>query len=326
MPTQDAVPAPAPEKITDPRSINFITKLKSFPVQHKVIAGLGVLIALCLIALIIYILQSKPDISKNTGTAKINDSAAPAVVPVPENAIAKVGEEFIYQKDLDVELANYSGNKDETTKKLLTEKLVKDSMTLQAARKENMASVSAEIYNNDDKNYGKRFEVLRTIETKINSRLDQISGTMISVWFYNMLPGKIGVEKGKAEAFKRISDLHKRVVSKEITIEQAANLIKNDPSYEDLDYGYAVNALVPFKNKKGEKITFDEGYNNILWKTNPGEITDVYLASTVNEYTHQNTESYYVFGQIKDKIDRGNSEDFAKWLENRKGDYEVTYY
>lgn len=329
MDSQSSVPIPAPAKTKDPQAASPISKLKSFLMQHKLIAGIGGLIALCLIALIIYILQSKsPGTAKNIGTAKVNDAAAPAVVPVPENAIAKVGDEFIFKSDLEFELANYQGQKDDNAKKILTDKLIRDSIALQAAKKANLINLNldTEVFNADNKNYGKRISDIKNIQTKINTGVDQISGILVSVWFYNYKPAKIGLEEGKKEAFKRISELHSRVVNKEITIEEAGNIIKNDPSYDQLDFGYQNNALFNFSYEKGKKITQNPEYDAILWNTKPGDVTDVFLGKNVNEFTSELGDAYYVFGQVKGKSDKGITQTYDQWLEAQKSNYEVTYY
>jgi hypothetical protein len=300
-------------------SHNFLEKIKKLPLKHKIFAASGAVLALGSVAFLIFILQNKDSGVNMVPGGKTSDSATPKTVPVPENAIAKVGE---------VELANYPGEKNEATKKILTDKLVRDSVALQAAKKENLINLNldSEIFNADNKNYGKRITDIKNIETKINTGMDQISGTLVSVWFHNMVPARIGLEKGKEEALKRISALHRRVVNKEITIEQAGNIIKNDSSYADLDIGYVNNALVPFTFGKGKMITTDARFDAILWNTGPGAVTEVFLAKNKNGFTQQEEDGYYIFGQVKEKRDKGSAQDFRQWLDEKTKEYEVVYY
>ena len=321
---------PVDPKNATPGGNNQSTTKQSILKNRKALIIIAVVVVL-LIALFLLSRSYGPlsDKSQMPGSGSGDDlNKAPGAnysAEKPKTAIAKVGEEYIFQEDLEVELANYSGNKDENVKKILVDKLVKDSIILQAAKKENLATVSGEIFNSNLKNYGKRFGELKAVEEKFYNNIPRISGTIVTVWFYNMYPAKIGLEAGKAEALKRITALHRRVKNGEITIEQAGDLIKKDPSYDNLDFGYTVNALYSFTEPKGDRITFDDGYNEILWKTNPGEITDVYLARTINEFSGVNDEAFYIFGQVTEKTD-GNGQGFPEWYEKQKGNYEVTYY
>jgi hypothetical protein len=150
---------------------------------------------------------------------------------------------------------------------------------------------------------------------------------MISVWFNNQIPAKIGIEKGKAEALKRITTLHDKVINKEITIEDAGRLIISDPSYADLDpYGYKNNAIVTFSEPKGKQITIDSGFDDALWGTKEGDITPIYLGKSINSPRQSPVEAYYIFGQVKKKIEKGNIQDFDSWYTVQKNNYEVTYY
>lgn len=305
----------------------LLEKFKSLS-QKQIIFIIGGLVILTVLIIVLAVLLSKKEawLGTKDETGRTENSFSPVAITPPENAIAKVGEEFIYQTDLDIELANYPGPKGEATKKTLLDKLVNDSIILQAAQKANLVKLDPEVYNADNKNYGKRINDIKNIQTKMDSEVDQISGKMVSLWFYNYKPAKIGLEKGKEEAFRRISALHARVVNKEITMNEAANIIKSDPSYGDLDFGYENNAISTFSSNKGKRIAIDQGFDPVLWKTNPGEITEVYLGKNTNEFTNELVESFYVFGQVDKKIDNGNSQTYAQWLEAQKGNYEVTYF
>lgn len=326
MDSQAAAPTPNTQTPTEAEKTGF----KAFLIRNKKkLIPAGVVALVVIVLGVFYFNQNIKQIinSNNMGSSGTDDLSGPiASMEIPKNAIAKVGDEYIFQSDLDIELANYPAPKDENAKKVLIAKLVKDSIILQAAKKEKLATVSGEIFNIENKNYGKRFGELRAVEEKLKSSTGGIKGTMVSVWFYNLYPAKIGVEAGKAEALRRITALQKKVKSGEITIEAAGELIKQDSSYANLDAGgYQVNALIPFSEPKGDEITFDKGFNDILWKTNPGEITDVYLAKTINEFSKVDTESYYIFGKVTEK-NNGNGQGVQAWYESQKGNYEVTYY
>jgi hypothetical protein len=245
--------------------------------------------------------------------------------PVP-GAIAKVGNEYIFQTDLDVEAANYPGPKNAEVNKKLIEKLVKDSVVLQSAEAEKIASVSADFYNTPNKNFTKRMARIKDIKSLVNNKTDHLKGTIINVWFNNYEPAKIGLEAGKKQAFERISALQKRVINREITIDAAGEIIRRDASYANLDVGYKSNASFSFNEKKGDKITFNPDFDQELWRLNPGEVTNIYLGSIVSGFTNQSEESFYAFGQVVEKVDNGNNLDFDGWLNNHQKNYEITYY
>lgn len=270
--------------------------------------------------------SDKSSLNGDQGKVGSDDDGKSGDEQKPDNAIAKVGKEYIFQRDLDYELTFQPGAKTDELKKMLTQKLVGDSVALQAAQQEKLVSLGNTEFNVEAKDYQKRFDTIRDIRKTVDNRIDHISGTMVSVWFNNMKPAKIGLEQGKQEAFKRISALHQRVVDKEITIEQAGNAIKNDPSYDSLDFGYMNNALYEFNFPKGRQITFDKGYDEILWKTNSGDLTEVYLGKTVNEFSGKEEESFYIFALVKEKVDRGNGLDYQKWVEKQKKNYEINIY
>src|SRR3989344_8172002 len=83
--------------------------------QKLFLIGLGVIV-LVLIGLVVFLGRGKDSTNIQTGTDK---------------AVAKVGNETIYQSDLDKELAAYPNVPD--AKEVVLNKMVDDSITLQAA-------------------------------------------------------------------------------------------------------------------------------------------------------------------------------------------------
>lgn len=306
-PTPPVLPPTTPEASPKPRIV----------IQKRTLFIILAAIILLIIASIGFFLFQNTQ--KKTTEMTKNDTST------PKGAIAKVGDEYIYQKDLDTELANFPGATDEATKKRLIQKLVKDSIILQAGEKDKLIQLHDTTYNSGDKKYMERIAEVKAVEKAVDSKTDQISGEMISIWFNNQLPAKIGIEKGKEEAFKRITALQKRVAAKEITMKQASELILSDPSYANLDYGYANNALIPFSYPKGKQITVDSDFDDVLWKTPQGGVTPVFLGKTLDA-AGKEIEAYYIFGKVDKKIDDGNTLDFNRWYNSVKGNYDITYY
>lgn len=298
------------------KSSGLLQRLKNLPKKQKIILAAAVAVILILTAWFILFMTRQTSNQKNDPTS----------VNRPNTAIAKVGDEYIFQEDLDIELANYPGTRDDNTKKMLLQKLVSDSIVVQAADKDKILALNPAVYNLSDKDYGKRISDIKAIEKKINSSTDQISGGIVSVWFHNYEVPAMGLEKAKQTAFDRVSALHQRVLSKEITIAQAGNIIKSDPFYAQLDVGYKNNAFAAFSDPKGDHISVDENFNKEIWKLRPGEITPVFLGWNVNGFTNQEEEAFYAFAQVEAKVDTGNTQNFNRWLEAQKPNYEVIYY
>lgn len=326
----------SPQQLTNSTSVinNWKSKLK----KHKKI--LITVLAVILLILIWLFLASGKDVffgsgfinesnfskDENLRTSGGDSKTAQIDNTKPEGAIAKVGEEYIFRRDLDYELSFQPAQKTLELEKKLFEKLISDSVVLQSAKKEALVELGNTEFNLEAKDYQKRIDLINTVKSKVNSRVDHITGTMVSVWFHNMHPAKIGLEQGKAEAFKRITALRTKVVKNEMTIKEAGESIKNDPSYEELDFGYLTNALISFSSLKGKRFTVDDNFDAILWRTPQGGVTEVYLGKNKNGLTMNWEEAYYIFGQVDEKVDKGNTEDYIKWVENQKKNYEISYY
>ena len=231
--------------------------------------------------------------------------------------IIKVGQEKIYQKDLETELAYYP-TKDEAAKKLLLNKLVADSKLLQDAKKEKAITIDQSIYNSPDKDYLKRMKVIQQLKKENAKKNAGLKGSIISVWFLNDRVGPLGYEKAKLLALNKITYLHDQVKTGKMTMAEAGDNIKNDSSLAQLDpTSYKTNAITYFNVASGEKITWESEFNQILWNLKPGEISAIYTAKSA-DLDHQNEilPAYYIFGQAERKATNLTKET----------EYEVKYY
>jgi len=236
----------------------------------------------------------------------------------PQNkVIAKVGEELLYQTDLNIELTYYP-TKDEAARKLLITKMVEDSKLLQEAKKDQTITIDKTIYNSPNKNYLERIKVIQRLKTE-NAKMNAgLMGSIISVWFLNDRVGPLGYDKAKALALEKITYLHEQVKSGKSTMEQAAENIKNDSSFALLDpTSYKTNAIFYFNVALGEKITREDGFDQMLWGLSPGEVSAIYTANATDYYNNgQILPGYYIFGQAEKK----------KASSKKETIYEVKYY
>jgi hypothetical protein len=248
----------------------------------------------------------------------------------PTKIIIKVGKENIYQKDLDFEMAYLPSLKNVDKKKLLLEKITKDSIILQAAQAENLIYLDTSVYNSPQKDYMKRINLIKEIKKKIEDKKDSISGSVIAIWFYDNEPAMIGYAKGKAIAHAKITKLHSDVVEKRITMEQAAAKIREDESLAQLDIAYKSNAFLQFRRGPYEKIVFDPDFDNVIKTLQPGQVSDIFLAKTFTRENHRRTntkiDAVYLFAQVTTKTTAANNPGFDDWVTLKAKNYEITYY
>lgn len=273
--------------------------------KKLLIFGIGIIALLAAIILSIRALQS--------GSAK--DPLAP---------IAKVGNEILYRKDLDTELQNYPPEiKNRET--LLRDKLVEDSITLQAGAQEGLTQLNTTVFNSPNKDYAKRIQAVEEVKEKLANQNASIKGAIVSIWFNNIVPGPIGYEKGKQLAFATISKLYNQVRTNQITIQEAGKAIKNDPSLAQVDPVYKDNAITTFTASAGKSITFDKTFDDTLRNTKPGDITPLYLAKDKN-YKGQIVDAVYMFGQVTEKKADGKDMTFGQWYDQNKNKYPMIRY
>lgn len=284
---------------------------------QRFLTGTIIAVFVFLLGALLFILYDNGYLSfKNFNLARITGS----------KVIAKVGNENIYQADLDYELSVHPQKDDPQTKQILLDKMVKDSIVLQAAQADGKLQLDSTIYNSPNKDYAKRIEAIRTFKESLNVNAKGIEGSVIAIWFRNDFIGSMGLEKAKQIAFEKISSLQKQVKSKTMTIQEAGDAIKNDTSLAEIDPAYYSNAIYSFKSDGSERITLNEDLDKALLQMNAGETSDVYLTKTKDLKTGEVVESHYYFAQVTRRIDTPQALDFEKWFESRKSAYETIYY
>jgi hypothetical protein len=237
----------------------------------------------------------------------------------PDKIIARVGEENIYQKDLDAELDHYP-TKDDAAKKLLLNKIIEDSKLLQEAKKENLLPIDNTIYNSPEKDYMGRIGAISKIKIELAKKNIGLKGSIISIWFLNDHVGPLGYEKAKALALKKITYLHTQVKSGNSTMEQVAENIRNDTSLAQLDANYKNNAIFSFNVTPDKTITWEKEFDKMLWELNAGEISDIFTAVSPDfDNNNKVVPAYYMFGTVTDKL----KETVTPASETN---YEVTYF
>lgn len=283
--------------------------------------ALGCFVGLVVAVMIGYIVQTtffgkktaSPAMPTNLDSAQAKD------------IIAKVGQENIYKSDLDFEMSAYPPQKGVDKEKLLVQKLVKDSIALQAGGKDGLITLDSTIFNSPQKDYTKRVQLLAIMATKLNNSNKTLKGSLVSIWFFNGRAGAIGYEEGKQVALSRITELHNGVKNKTLTMKQAAQSIINDPSYEQLDTSYKSNAILEFAIGSKEQLTMDPIFDAKIRNLKPGQLTEIYLAKSSDPNTKQKRDSLYMFASVAEN-EGVNKPNFEDWFKQKESAYEITYY
>ncbi|KKS97655.1 MAG: hypothetical protein UV73_C0006G0009 [Candidatus Gottesmanbacteria bacterium GW2011_GWA2_43_14] len=243
----------------------------------------------------------KKGIASGTPYAVIDAVTGKSSVPDPDDpatVVATVGQERIFQKDLDSEISLYPPQYSPDIRKILIDKISEDSTLLQKAAKEGDVVLDETVFDTVDKDYSKRLELVKEVKGIFDSRQNSLSGTIISIWFYNEKIGPLGYEKGKQLAFQKIDALQRNVKNGNLTLEEAVDIIKNDRELEQIDKSYKSNASFRFDVREGQKISLDPGFDSQLWQLSDGDVSDVFLAKDIPEYDAPAVDAVYMFARI----------------------------
>lgn len=245
----------------------------------------------------------------------------------PQNTASKpimrVGEEYLYAADLEKEINAYPPEALGDIKKLLRDKMTRDSVILQAGAKAGLLTLSPKVYNSDTKDYSARVDAVKKIEAAYNAKQAKVAGSIVAIRFFSStLPS----EQAKTIAKQKIEPVYNEVKAGTITIQQAGERLKNDSTLQSVDPTYELNAYTEFNAAPNERITFDPKFNDMLRQKNKGEITELYLAQEVSYNELQRIDSMYMFAQVTDKQASSFTDDFEAWYQKQKEDYDVVTY
>lgn len=276
------------------------------------------------VVLLFRITQSKVSLPFLSSNVSPTNAILQANQNKPEGAIIKVGDEYIYKQDLEYEMKYAPGN-DQDKQSLLEKKLVQDSIILQGAQADGLLKLDGTIYNSPNKDYQKRIKTISEIEKSVNDKVDRITGTVITIWFFNNgIQSPLGYEKSRDVAKQKITEYHQKVARKQITIDQALELIKVDKSLDPLGE-HKNNAGFTFDIIKGEQgPTPDDNFNNIIWGLNQGQLSPVTVIK--NKVIPGDPDALYVFGQVKSKTTGQKFIKYEDWLKAKQKNYAIMYF
>ncbi len=292
------------------------------------LTALGVLLFLVVLSIIPRLgengaLLTKQPANKQAKTPSRGQTQKPAPqTNTSTTVVVRVGDETIYEKDIAIEAQAYPVKSAEAAA-LLTQKVITDSVILQAGAKEGLVSLDPSVFNSTSLDYAKRIALVDSVKNAIKAKTQGIQGTVVNLWFVNQKVGPLGYEESRRIAYEVVTSLHDRVVRGEITMDQAAEEIRNNASLAELDSQYQTNASFPFRVNPGEKISWDQAFDDALWQAPEGGVTDVFLGkSQDSEQNGQLVDAYFMFGQVTKRIDQG-PESFETWLTTQEKVYGI---
>jgi len=243
--------------------------------------------------------------------------------------VATVGEENIYQKDLDAAMGFFpSANKDnpEQLKPIVLKELIVDSILLQA-NKNNLPDIS--IINSPQKDYSQRRDLADKYRQELNKELESQSGSkegyIISIWVMNMKIPAMGYDKAKEIVKAKINSIYDEVKSGRLTIQQAGENIKNDSSLAEIDKVYQMNAINYFKINMTNDEQCSESICSLelfpeLRNLGENQMTKLY------NLTRSDKEEFYAFGQVTKSTGVTDKMTYDQWLQNKEKEYDVKIY
>jgi uncharacterized protein (UPF0212 family) len=302
--------------------------------KTRVFIIVGVVMTLMVIALLLVLIVLKP--KKTPTSTQINNSNAPSVTPVtsetqpakmsPQSgAIMKVGNEYIYDTDLNYELTYYPANDPEAAREIIIDKMIEDSVILQGAAADKMITLDSTIFNSKNKDYAKRIERVDKLKDQIDGNATTLAGKVISIWFNNMGAGSLGYDAAKQLAFNEISRIQKDLKDKRVTMDQAGYQIKNNTSLAQVDTSYKANAIFDFMVSENQKITYNPDIDKQIYALNEGDVSNVLVGKDLDPKTNTQIDSVYFVAQIS-RRSRTTINSYDKWLEDKTKLYAVEKY
>jgi hypothetical protein len=237
--------------------------------------------------------------------------------------VATVGVEDIYQLDIEREVSFFPQVdfvEQVPIRTVVLEKIIDDSILLQELA--TPEQLTPEVFNSIEKDYVKRTSLITELKNQYRQRLaenTQISGTLLTVWYYNTTEPLIGLEEARAVARSKLSALREQVAESSMTVEEAIAKIKSDSELSKLDGNYQGNAFANFAidtttSDGPTKFSPAELYDEVL-SLQVGEVSSVYEAIIAPE------ERYFVFAVVSNKPSTPTSESYQDWFTRIKQKY-----
>jgi len=283
-----------------PNNIQPVTPIQNSPfanfknmsLKKKIAVGLILLIIVVGALLFFVDRQTGGQITRVFRGSKIEKTKTSNL---PLGVIAKVGDVEIPETYLDHELSFFPASPTEEQKVALVDKLTNDYIILEKGKEEGYITDFPSGGNLSSDEYLTRTQRVEDVRQKVNRSGNMIKGRLVSIWFYNnAYVGPKGLAEGKKITYAKIKPLYDKVKAGAITIEDAGQTIFDDASLLEIDRAYKGNAINSFTFYEGGTGTFWPQFNDIIWNTEQGQITPLYLGGGILR-DGVPTEELYIF-------------------------------
>ena len=247
-----------------------------------------------------------------------------------KKVIAIAGRETLYGQDLNYELSIYFPEVyksdepvPEEIKKKALDQIIEDSLLLQSAADEGIIDLNETVFNNLNKEYRARNILINSIDEKVEQKLiNWVKGELISIWFKNIYEPKMGLEAARQISRAKMEGIYSRLKSGNlISLEQAAEEIKNDPALALIDPSYQGNAYIAFEIEQGEEFFIDPKIQEAAFKLPVNQLSEILVGqdqSPGGEFYDCN----FIVMKVNEREMKG-FESFEDWFNQKKGNYEV---
>jgi len=254
-----------------------------------------------------------------------------AILELPKDkAIIKVDKETIYGLDYEQAIKyfkpglenNLNAENQKEIVKEVQEVLIKHSVLLQEGEKEEVFSLSKDVFDSKDKDYKKRLGLVAEAERHFqNVFSSDVSGEYFQIFFNNMDIPEMGIEKAKEITREKMEDLREKVANGSITIKEAGEIINQDTSLVEIDPYYEANSYGEFKITAKESSSFnDPTLNQEVLTLDVGEVSSI-LAG----HDHEEKEAFFVVAKLSKK-EKTKELSFEEWLKKTINTYNVISY
>lgn len=241
----------------------------------------GIIVAIVLVAGIIYTVASQPKVAVNPVVTDRPWNQSPKFVA--DKKEGSVGKDTIYGDDLNYKFyTNYQALKNAPDSQVAAVKsdlmslVASESAMLQAAKDQNIANVPDSLINNPQKDQAARESLVKEISQTIKKDSRSMTYSVVSIWFYNMFAPKVGLPAAVKTAEVKINKLHDQLASGQMTMKQAGDAIKADTDLARLDINYQGNAYQLLENvPPGIGPSRFDQVNEVTLKLKEGEISPV---------------------------------------------------
>ncbi len=257
---------------------------------------------------------------------RVSSSASSRQTNPGDKIVAKVGQENIYQADLDHYAVALPGLNPADKKNYFLPTLVSQSIILQGGAADGLIKLDSSVFNSPTKDYAKREQLVNETRQKVTAESEGPKGTVVAIWFdLQASPSaKLSYSQRQKTALEKIAASHQAVLNKTMTIDQAADNIRKDSSMAALDPHYKINASFTFAPAPAQAITTYPEFDKILDNLKANQVSDIFPAPKIVNSKETSSIAGYMFGEVTNFVDSSKVISFDDWFAQKKAIYKET--